>query len=44
VGRKSWAYDEAYAYTELKKKWGSVSATGGAVTQPGAITSTNEGV
>ena len=44
VGRKSWAYDEAYAYTELKKKWGTVSATGGAVTQPGGITGSAEGV
>lgn len=44
VGRKSWAYDEAYPYGELKKKWGTVSPTGGAVAQPGAINPSNEGV
>ncbi len=44
AGRKSWGYDEAYPYTELKKKWGTVSSTGGAVTQPGAIDSSTEGV
>lgn len=44
VGRKSWGYDEAYAYKELKKKWGTVAPTGGAVVQPGVITPGNEGV
>ena len=44
VGRKSWGYDEGYAYTELKKKWGTVSPSGGAVTQPGNIDPTKEGV
>jgi hypothetical protein len=44
VGRKSWGYDEGYAYTELKKKWGTVASGGGAVVQPGLITPSNEGV
>lgn len=44
VGRKSWGYDEGYPYTELKKKWGTVSPTSGAVTQAGNIDPTTEGV
>jgi len=44
VGRKSWGYDEGYAYTELKKKLGTVSSAGGAYTQPGAIDTSKEGV